>query len=162
MKSTTVPRLAFHCRQWPKKDWVEVFVKSAIHIGGIIAFVLITGWTSTGIASDLRNNARVAAEWAIERGNPEALADSINLYLDLGGGIEADDPFSVVPYLEALRAMEGGTEPATELLAVKSRGQLGGAPRTDVVHGHEKAFRQNWFGACLFCLLFRSNAPLHQ
>lgn len=84
-------------------------------------------------ASELRQSAWIAAEWALKQQNPAALADSLALYLDEGGNLEAGDPFSAFGMLEYLRTLPSGEALAEELLSTRARGQFGGAPRIDIV-----------------------------
>ena len=98
----------------------------------MVAVALV--WLGTmAPASDLRDRAWVAAQWALANQRPEALADSLRLYLAQGGNLRAGDPFSALDMVEGLRAMPGGGALAQTLLATGSRGQFGGASRIDIV-----------------------------
>ena len=74
---------------------------------------------------------RVAAQWAVESQNAQALADILTLAETSGGSFAIDDPFSVADLMTALRAMPGGAALASAIEADASRGQIGGAPRQD-------------------------------
>lgn len=98
----------------------------------VLAVALLCQPESTR-AGEARHHALVAAEWALTQENTAALADSLALYLDEGGTLVPDDPFSARDLLEGLRGLSGGDALAEALLATRSRGQIGGAPRVDIV-----------------------------
>lgn len=84
-------------------------------------------------ASDLRDSALVTAQWALRNENPQALADSLALYLEVGGNLTPDDPYSALTLMDGLLTLPGGQELAKTIIATQSRGQFGGAPRIDVI-----------------------------
>lgn len=98
---------------------------------GVVCLALILG-SLPARAQELRDSAWTVAQWALATGNTTALADSIGLYLQEGGVIEADDPFSAHALIEGLRALPGGEAEVERLLATRARGQFGGAPRVDL------------------------------
>ena len=92
-------------------------------------------------AADTLADIETAARWAVEAGNAAALADVIARGRALGGSFAADDPYSLMGFLNALEGLDGGAALAADLRATASRGQLGGAPRQDftLAAGEERA-----------------------
>lgn len=104
---------------------------SKLYCGILCALFVCLG--SGALALDKRLAAEIAADWAVEVGNPEALASSLQVLLAEGGTLEPEDPFSVSALAEALQTMPGGPELLETVLASNARGQLGGAARLDLV-----------------------------
>ena len=113
-------------------DWQIRTVEKLRRYGAVFAFSLLA-IAMPADAADLRKSARVAAEWAISEQNAGALADSIEILLDHGAALAEDDPFSVSNLMDSLRAIPGGAALAADIEARRSRGQLDGSPRIDLI-----------------------------
>lgn len=92
----------------------------------------LTVWAASAVALDNRQSAQIAARWAVEARNPQALADSLSVLLKEGSTLDREDPFSVSHLADELAVMPGGPDLLEAVLASNSRGQLGGAARLDL------------------------------
>ncbi len=101
---------------------------------GMLALTLMCGALDSR-ASELRHSAWTLAHWALEAGNAAALSDNLIVYVQEGGTLVADDPFSALPLIAGLRALPGGERLAAQVLATRARGQFGGTPRIDLTLG---------------------------
>lgn len=93
-------------------------------------------------ANAKRLAALAAVEMSIEAKNGQALAESIMLLLEAGHSLEVDDPFTVQPLMVALRGLPEGKDLADGLSNFVARGQIGGAPRVDLVIAAGEAHSQ--------------------
>ena len=115
------------------KRWQRVLTGMLVHSFRIGCLSAVTALAITPtLAADIDAPARTAAEWAVETGRADALADSIRLLLETGHSLDADNPFSVADLIEALESLPGGRDLATDIRATAARGQIGGASRRDV------------------------------
>lgn len=105
--------------------------------------LLCAALAASAQAQTTRGAAFAAADWAIDTENAPALADAIVILLKSGSVLEPNDPYSVAPLVGVLKALEGGASLADQLASLSRRGQIGGAPRRDIVLMQGETYRED-------------------